>query len=60
MRQVYALLGLVRRYGDVRVNAACVTALAAEMLSVRRLARRVVPNEAQASTSVAPSRASDP
>jgi hypothetical protein len=39
MPQVYALLGLARRYGDVRVNEACVTALAAEMLSVRRLAR---------------------
>ncbi len=39
MRQVYALLGLVRRYGDTRVNAACETALAAEMLSVRRLTR---------------------
>ena len=39
MRQAYALLGLVRRYGDARVNAACETALAAEMLSVRRLAR---------------------
>jgi transposase len=39
MRQVYALLGLVRRYGDARVNAACETALAVEMLSVRRLAR---------------------
>jgi len=39
MRQVYALLGLARRYGDARVNAACETALAAEMLSVRRLTR---------------------
>ena len=39
MRQAYALLGLVRRYGDGRVNAACETALAAEMLSVHRLAR---------------------
>ena len=39
MRQVYALLGLARRYGDARVNAACDTALAVEMLSVRRLAR---------------------
>jgi transposase len=39
MRQVYALLGLVRRYGAERVNAACTTALAAEMLSVRRLGR---------------------
>jgi hypothetical protein len=39
MRQVYALLGLVRRYGEARVAAACETALAVEMLSVRRLAR---------------------
>jgi transposase len=39
MRQVYALLGLVRRYGAARVDEACRTALAAEMLSVRRLAR---------------------
>ena len=39
MRQAYALLGLVRRYGAARVNAACETALAAEMLSVHRLAR---------------------
>jgi hypothetical protein len=39
MRQAYALLGLARRYGDARINAACETALAADMLSVRRLAR---------------------
>ena len=37
MRRVYALLGLVRTYGAARVEAACTTALAAEMLSVRRL-----------------------
>jgi transposase len=37
MRRVYALLGLVRKYGAARVEAACGTALAAEMLSVRRL-----------------------
>lgn len=37
MRRVYALLGLVRKYGAARVEAACTTALAAEMLSVRRL-----------------------
>jgi hypothetical protein len=37
MRRVYALLGLVRKYGTARVEAACTTALAAEMLSVRRL-----------------------
>jgi hypothetical protein len=39
MRRVYALLGLVRRYGAARVNAVCVTALAADMLDVRRLQR---------------------
>ena len=39
MREVYALLGLLRRYGEGRVKKVCVTALAAEMLSVRRLAR---------------------
>lgn len=39
MRRVYALLGLVRRYGAARVNAVCVTALAADMLHVRRLQR---------------------
>jgi transposase len=37
MRRVYALLGLVRKYGAARVEAACTTALAAEMLSVPRL-----------------------
>ena len=37
MRRVYALLGLVRKYGEARVEAACTTALAAEMLSVPRL-----------------------
>jgi transposase len=39
MRRVYALIGLARRYGDQRVEAACVTALAADMLDVRRLER---------------------
>jgi hypothetical protein len=37
MRRGYALLGLVRKYGAPRVEAACTTALAAEMLSVPRL-----------------------
>jgi len=41
MRQVYALLGLCRRYGDVRVEESCTTALAAEMIDVRRLERMV-------------------
>jgi hypothetical protein len=39
MRRVYALIGLAKRYGDARVEAACVTALAADMLDVRRLER---------------------
>jgi transposase len=39
MRRVYALIGLAKRYGDERVEAACVIALAAEMLDVRRLER---------------------
>jgi len=39
MRRVYALIGLAKRYGDDRVEVACVTALAAGMLDVRRLER---------------------
>jgi hypothetical protein len=39
MRRVYALLGLVRRYGEVRVEQTCTVALAAEMHDVRRLER---------------------
>jgi len=39
MRRVYALLGLARRYGAVRVNDACAIALAAEMLDIYRLKR---------------------
>jgi transposase len=34
MRRVYALLGLVRRYGEVRVSAACTTALAVDLVDV--------------------------
>jgi transposase len=39
MRQVFALLSLVRRYGAPRVDQACALALNAEMLSVHRLRR---------------------
>ncbi len=39
MRRVYALLGLAKRYGDARVEEACITALAIEMLDVHRLER---------------------
>ena len=41
MRQVYALLGLVRRYGAERVRAECARALDADMVDVRRLERMV-------------------
>jgi transposase len=39
MRRVYALLGLVRRYGATRVIEVCTIALAADMLDVHRLKR---------------------
>ena len=39
MRRVYALLGLVKRHGAERVEAACVTALHSAMLDVHRLKR---------------------
>lgn len=39
MRRAYALLGLVRRYGEQRVETACTTALAVEMFDVHRLER---------------------
>ena len=37
MRRVYALLRLVRRYGEARVEASCEAALAHRMFNVRRL-----------------------
>ncbi len=37
MRRVYALLRLVRRYGEARVEACCTTALTHRMLNVHRL-----------------------
>ena len=39
MRRVYALLGLVKKYGADRVEQACTVALEADMLNVRRLQR---------------------
>ncbi len=39
MRAVYALLGLAKRYGDVRLNEACATALDVEMIDIYRLRR---------------------
>ncbi len=39
MRQVYALIGLGKRYGSARLDEACAQALAVEMLDVHRLRR---------------------
>ena len=39
MRRVYALLGLVKKFGEARVEDACTTALAFDMHDVRRLQR---------------------
>jgi transposase len=39
MRQVYALLSLAKRYGAARLNDACTTALAVEMVDIHRLRR---------------------
>jgi len=39
MRMLYALLGLVKRYGKERVEETCVLAVAAEMFEVKRLER---------------------
>jgi hypothetical protein len=42
MRQVYALLGLCKRYGDARVDEACAIAADAGMTDVRRLQRMLL------------------
>jgi len=41
MRQTYALLGLVKRWGPERVEAACVRALEAEAISVALIGRMI-------------------
>jgi hypothetical protein len=41
MRQVYALLGLVKRWGPERVEAACARALDAEVVSVPLIGRMI-------------------
>jgi hypothetical protein len=41
MRQVYALLGLVKRWGPERVEAACARALEAEAISVGLIGRMI-------------------
>jgi transposase len=52
VRQVFALLGLVRRFGAERVDKACAVALEADMISVHRL-RRLVELVPQAGTPAA-------
>src|SRR5579863_1616486 len=41
MRQTYALLGLVKRWGPERVEAACARALEAEAISVALIGRMI-------------------
>ena len=53
MRQVYALLGLARRYGDERLNDACARALEAETVNVG-LIRRMLERAAEAAGESAP------
>jgi hypothetical protein len=55
MRRVYALLGLVRRYGAARVTEACAAALAADLVDVKRLQRML--ELASTTTSASPSSA---
>jgi hypothetical protein len=54
MRQVYALLGLARRFGSKRLDEACRLALEADMLNVYRL-RRIL-DTAPAPSSAGPAR----
>lgn len=61
MRRVYALFGLVRRYGEARVEETCSVALNAQMYDVRRLERMLqaataAPTTPPASTTVLPAR----
>jgi transposase len=56
MRAVYALLGLVRRYGPVRVSDVCAVALAADLLDVRRLERMLALGVVTAPAPAAPAR----
>jgi hypothetical protein len=48
MRRVYALLGLVRRYGAARVDAVCAAAVAVELTDVHRLKRMLEQSTAPA------------
>ena len=58
MRRVYALFGLVQKYGPERVEHACRTALEVEMHDVRRLERMLAhplaPSSAARAANVVP------
>jgi hypothetical protein len=58
MRGVRALIGLARRFGAARLDAVCARALAADMVSVHRLARMLeiaaMPSDTPPSTNVIP------
>ena len=56
MRRVYALLGLVRRYGAARVTEVCTVALDADMLDVQRLKRMLEQGVAAATARAARAR----
>lgn len=53
MRQVYALLGLARRFGSQRTNEACRLALEADMLNVHKLRKMLEAAPALPAPSVA-------
>jgi hypothetical protein len=59
MRRVYALLGLVRRYGATRVTEVCTIALDADMLDVHRL-KRMLEQGVTASPATPPARVIPP
>jgi len=54
MRQVYALLGLIKRYGAVRIDQACQTALEVDLVNIYKL-RRLIDIAASRTESAAPS-----
>jgi hypothetical protein len=67
MRQVYALLGLVKKWGPERVNTACARALEAEAVNVGLIGRmlergteKTTMQPAQPSTVIAARFARDP
>jgi transposase len=55
MRQVYALLGLVKKWGAARVDAACASALAHEQVNVGLIGRMIERGTGPAPTTAQPS-----